>query len=176
MSSDPPPSYRSVLNYVSQSSAPSQDDERQPLLPTNKASEGEDSKLRRAKALRWLVYTFGIILVAMFIAQNAGLIRCPLNDVSSKEKARLREAWKIEQAQHHRPRGLASTLNTHSSRLHGRQSARGSGASSRGGKQHERKRRGTALSSSASGGGWSGRSHGMMVPARGMGCESIMQY
>ncbi|KAH9850754.1 hypothetical protein C2E23DRAFT_834057 [Lenzites betulinus] len=38
------------------------------------------------------------ILVAVFIAQNAGLVRCPLNDISAEDKAEFRRQWSEEKA------------------------------------------------------------------------------
>ncbi|KAI0371603.1 hypothetical protein BV20DRAFT_185035 [Pilatotrama ljubarskyi] len=40
------------------------------------------------------------IAVALFIAQNFGLVRCPLNDVPAPQKAELRRQWRLEQDAH----------------------------------------------------------------------------
>ncbi|KAH9899697.1 hypothetical protein C8Q73DRAFT_638856 [Cubamyces lactineus] len=42
----------------------------------------------------------GAVLVALFLAQNAGLVRCPLNDVPAAEKAELRRLWNLEAQAH----------------------------------------------------------------------------
>ncbi|KAI9056516.1 hypothetical protein FKP32DRAFT_1585790 [Trametes sanguinea] len=38
----------------------------------------------------------------MLLAQNLGLVRCPLNDVPAAEKAKLRAQWRVEAAEHQR--------------------------------------------------------------------------
>lgn len=48
----------------------------------------------------YTVYGLLTILVALFLAQNAGLVRCPLNDVSAAEKAELRRQWGVERETH----------------------------------------------------------------------------
>ncbi|KAI9000850.1 hypothetical protein BD414DRAFT_472918 [Trametes punicea] len=39
-------------------------------------------------------------MFAVFLAQNFGLVRCPLNDMSAAEKAELRRQWRREVAAH----------------------------------------------------------------------------
>ncbi|KAI0832606.1 hypothetical protein BC628DRAFT_1347478 [Trametes gibbosa] len=45
-----------------------------------------------------LVRCLGAILLVVLLAQNAGLVRCPLNDVSADEKAASRREWAEEKA------------------------------------------------------------------------------
>lgn len=46
------------------------------------------------------VYGVLIILFALFIAQNAGLVRCPLNDAPAAEKEVIRRQWGHERNAH----------------------------------------------------------------------------
>ncbi|OJT08611.1 hypothetical protein TRAPUB_538, partial [Trametes pubescens] len=46
-----------------------------------------------------------IILLPLFLAQNLGLVRCPLDDLPAEEKARLRRHWQRETAKWTRERG-----------------------------------------------------------------------
>lgn len=46
------------------------------------------------------VYGVLIILFALFIAQNAGLVRCPLNDAPAAEKEAIRRQWGRERNAH----------------------------------------------------------------------------
>ncbi|KAI0638544.1 hypothetical protein C8Q77DRAFT_1091639 [Trametes polyzona] len=52
---------------------------------------------------RWLniakLYIVGIVL-GLFLAQNLGLVRCPLNDVPAVQRARLRQEWASERQAH----------------------------------------------------------------------------
>ncbi|KAL1943032.1 hypothetical protein VTO73DRAFT_4703 [Trametes versicolor] len=38
--------------------------------------------------------SLAVIVLALFLAQNLGLVRCPLDDVPAEEKAKLRRQWK----------------------------------------------------------------------------------
>ncbi|KAI0335638.1 hypothetical protein GY45DRAFT_816711 [Cubamyces sp. BRFM 1775] len=49
---------------------------------------------------RVFLAAFGAVLFALFLAQNAGLARCPLNDVPAAEKAELRKLWNREAEVH----------------------------------------------------------------------------
>lgn len=46
------------------------------------------------------MYGLLTIFLALFLAQNAGLVRCPLNDVPAAEKAALRRQWGLERDAH----------------------------------------------------------------------------
>ncbi|KAI0375812.1 hypothetical protein BV20DRAFT_18204 [Pilatotrama ljubarskyi] len=67
-------------------------DESAPLLKV--------SEVRRIGTGRTLLATIGTVLLALFVAQNAGMVRCPLNDVPAAEKAELRHKWSLERAAH----------------------------------------------------------------------------
>lgn len=41
-----------------------------------------------------LYVSLAVIVLALFLAQNLGLVRCPLDDVPAEEKAKLRRQWK----------------------------------------------------------------------------------
>ncbi|KAI0353005.1 hypothetical protein OH77DRAFT_1497513 [Trametes cingulata] len=62
------------------------------------------TNLPRIGRAKILLATVGAILLALFLAlflaQNAGLARCPLNDVPAAEKAELRRKWNLERGAH----------------------------------------------------------------------------
>ncbi|OJT15469.1 hypothetical protein TRAPUB_7340 [Trametes pubescens] len=71
----------------------------------DKASSNERTSLTTGvdKPRRISVYSlYGVfaILLALFVAQNAGIVRCPLNDVPAAEKAELRRQWGLERESH----------------------------------------------------------------------------
>ncbi|OSD04670.1 hypothetical protein PYCCODRAFT_1433530 [Trametes coccinea BRFM310] len=83
-----PPSYKSSI----------------PLPHGMPVASGDPTKTRRPRSslARTLVATIGATLLALLLAQNLGLVRCPLNDVPAAEKAKLRAQWRVEAAEHQR--------------------------------------------------------------------------
>lgn len=79
-------------------------------FPHNLKSLNEDYRNERTsltkgveiprKAGVYSVYGLLAIFVILFLAQNAGLVRCPLNDVPAAEKAALRRQWGTEWEAH----------------------------------------------------------------------------
>ncbi|OJT03282.1 hypothetical protein TRAPUB_6150 [Trametes pubescens] len=59
----------------------------------------EAERLRENTMLRILYMSLSVIFIAIFLAQNLGLVRCPLNDVSAAEKTELRRKWQRETAE-----------------------------------------------------------------------------
>ncbi|KAL1944323.1 hypothetical protein VTO73DRAFT_3508 [Trametes versicolor] len=53
---------------------------------------------RSRRALHLFLWGIGAIAIVLFLSQNAGLVRCPLNDVPAAEKAALRREWRVESA------------------------------------------------------------------------------
>ena len=49
---------------------------------------------------RVFLATLGAVLFSLFLAQNAGLVRCPLDDVPAAKKAELRKLWNFEAQAH----------------------------------------------------------------------------
>ncbi len=53
------------------------------------------------RGVRLLLWGTGTIALVLLICQNAGLVRCPLNDnVSAADKTALRQQWKEEWQKH----------------------------------------------------------------------------
>lgn len=99
----PPPSYDSVLDTDRTPSSPllPQRSEQQPLLPQSGLDAlREGRKPRYSRELRGVLYIIGIVLLGVLVAQNAGLLRCSLDDALPEEKAALRAQWQRELAQH----------------------------------------------------------------------------
>ncbi|KAI0355350.1 hypothetical protein OH77DRAFT_319140 [Trametes cingulata] len=54
----------------------------------------------KSRTFGMLYGCIAMIALALFMAQNVGLVRCPLNDVPAAEKAELRRQWRLEQDAH----------------------------------------------------------------------------
>ncbi|OSD04411.1 hypothetical protein PYCCODRAFT_1424214 [Trametes coccinea BRFM310] len=93
---DPPPPYDS-----SPRPQPSQSTEDTPLLLGQTANKRRTARLGSAW-LRIVLLPIGALLLATLLAQNVGLVPCPLNDVSAARKARWRGEWRLEEERHHR--------------------------------------------------------------------------
>ncbi|KAI0832596.1 hypothetical protein BC628DRAFT_1414880 [Trametes gibbosa] len=107
--SDPPPRYDAITTH--QRAAPdssstthvhttTSNDHWQTLNSEYAALPVPTRKRERAGGRCNLLATcIGAILLVMFLAQNVGLMRCPLNDVSAQQKAALRRQWAQEKAE-----------------------------------------------------------------------------
>ncbi|KAH9852159.1 hypothetical protein C2E23DRAFT_886029 [Lenzites betulinus] len=80
-----PTTYQAVLGGHS-------DEEYTPLRPA--------PNQERSHRYTLLLKCLAGVLLAIFIAQNLGLMRCPVNDISAKDNAVLRRQWAAEEDAH----------------------------------------------------------------------------
>ncbi|CDO76564.1 hypothetical protein BN946_scf184982.g23 [Trametes cinnabarina] len=100
---DPPPPYSINPTETSPLLAPATWFHATPVLPIMMTARTQASAIGKPWSLWFRMRVFiGAIIFAMFIAQNLGLLRCPLNDVPAAEKARLRALWRTESDEHAR--------------------------------------------------------------------------
>ncbi|KAI0722797.1 hypothetical protein C8Q76DRAFT_720350 [Earliella scabrosa] len=91
--SGPPPSYRST-------SPPYDDSAWRSATESATLLNKHDEPRSAPRIRRILTATLGCLLLVLFLAQNLGLVTCPMDNVSAAEKRALRRQWKAEKTAH----------------------------------------------------------------------------
>ncbi|KAI0722805.1 hypothetical protein C8Q76DRAFT_720358 [Earliella scabrosa] len=89
----PPPSYRST-------SPPYDDSAWRSATESATLLNKPDEPRSAPRIRRILTATLGCLLLVLFLAQNLGLVPCPMDNVSAAEKRALRRQWKAEKTAH----------------------------------------------------------------------------